>query len=496
MHTTAEAAAPTVVSLTFNDGFTSQYDYARPVLNQAGMKATFYVASTWVDNKATGFMASWQLDGLYRDGHEIGGMGREHKNLTVTYESDPAADLAYKQDQVCGDRQRLAQLGYDPRTFAYPEAATNAAAQQIVSGCGYLAGRVSGGLSETTPPHAVSLPPANPFAVPTINEPPGPMTLASLQASVTAALNNGGGWVPIAFNRVCHQGSPEYAACMGTFRPIDDAVLASFLAWLKTQPDVSVKTVRSVMGAPAQPPLPPRPTFVSLTFDDGLKSHLRTGIEVLGLRGVDGTFFINSGAIDAREDGVMTWTQLSLLKTFGHEIGGHTLNHVNLVGLPLAEATRQVCDDRARLIQKGHNVVSFAYPEAAFDAQSKAVVQSCGYQSGRTGGNVLPEGPHYAETLPPFDPYATGVLGTTNNGPITLAWLKSAVMAADQHGGGWVQILFHDVCFRFTSGYNQCMASFRPVDASVLASFVDWVRRSAPAGVSFKTVKQAMAYNP
>ena len=62
----AQAAPTVVVSLTFNDGFTSQYDYARPVLKQAGVKATFYVASSWVDNKATGFMASWQLDDLYR----------------------------------------------------------------------------------------------------------------------------------------------------------------------------------------------------------------------------------------------------------------------------------------------------------------------------------------------------------------------------------------------------------------------------------------------
>src|SRR5262245_32000303 len=243
IHQPAQAAPTTIVSLTFNDGFISQYDYARPVLNQYGVKGTFYVASSWVDNRATGFMASWQLDALYRDGHEIGGMGREHKNLTLTYDSDPAADLAYKQDQVCGDRQRLAELGYDPQTFAYPEAATDPAAQQIVQGCGYLSGRVSGGLGGPNPPFAESIPPANPYAVHTTSEPPGPITLESLQEAVTATSANGGGWLPIAFNRVCHQGDPDYSNCMGTFRPIDDAVLGSFLGWLQTQPDVSVSTV-------------------------------------------------------------------------------------------------------------------------------------------------------------------------------------------------------------------------------------------------------------
>jgi peptidoglycan/xylan/chitin deacetylase (PgdA/CDA1 family) len=494
MTPTAEAAPPTIVSLTFNDGFSSQYDYARPVLRQYRMKATFYVASSWVDNKASGFMASWQLDGLYRDGHEIGGMGREHKNLTVTYDSDPAADLAYKQDQVCGDRQRLAQLGYDPRSFAYPEAATNAAAQDIVRNCGYLSGRVSGGLSDTSPPYAESVPPANAFAVHTANEPPGPITLDTLQNAVTAAGANGGGWLPIAFNRVCHQGSPEYSSCMGTFRPIDDAVLASFLGWLRTQTGVSVRTVRSVMGAATQPPLPPRPTLVSLTFDDGLKSQYRAATEVLDPRSADGTFFLNTGPIDRGASNTMTWSQVGTLKARGHEIGGHTLDHVNLVGLPPAEATRQVCDDRARLVQKGHNAVSFAYPEAAFDAQSESIVQACGYQSGRTGGSILPEGPHYAETLPPPDAFATRVVGMTHNGPMTLQWMKSVVTAADLHGGGWVQFLFHEVCFRGSSNYNQCMAAFRPVDAATLRSFVDWIRRDAPAGVNVRTVKQAMAF--
>ena len=482
------------MSLTFNDGFASQYDYARPVLNQAGVKGTFYVASSWVDNRATGFMASWQLDALYRDGHEIGGMGKEHKNLTVTYDPDPAADLAYKQDQVCGDRQRLVQLGYDPQTFAYPEAATDAAAQAIVRNCGYRAGRVSGGLGGPTPPSAESLPPANAFAVHTVNEPPGPITQAQLQDAVTTAAATGGGWLPIAFNRVCHQGDPDYANCMGTFRPIDDAVLASFLAWLKTQPDVSVKTVRSVMGAPTQPVLPPRPTLVSLTFDDGLDSQYRTVTDILSPRNVHGTFFINTGAIDNREAGAVTWNQLTTIRNRGNEVGGHTLDHVNLVNATGAEATRQVCNDRARLIQRGFNAVSFAYPEAAYNPQVEAIVQGCGYQSARTGGNVLVEGPHYAETLPPFDPFATGALGTTNDGPMTLQWMKSAVTAADSHGGGWLQLLFHKVCFRNTTGYNSCMAGYRPVDNVALRNFVDWLRQSAPQGVRIKTVKEAMAF--
>jgi peptidoglycan/xylan/chitin deacetylase (PgdA/CDA1 family) len=234
---------------------------------------------------------------------------------------------------------------------------------------------------------------------------------------------------------------------------------------------------------------------VSLTFDDGLRSQLRAANEVLNPRNVDGTYFVNTGAIDRREAGTVTWNQLATIRAGGHEIGGHTLDHVNLVGLPPAEATRQVCNDRARLIQRGYNPVSFAYPEAAFDAQSEAIVQGCGYQSGRTGGSVSPDGPYYAETLPPFDAYSTRALGTTNNGPMTLQWMQSAVTAAETHGGGWVQLLFHQVCFRLSVDYSQCMAGYRPVDSAALRNFVIWLQQRASAGVRTRTVQQAMAFS-
>ena len=51
---------------------------------------------------------------------------------------------------------------------------------------------------------------------------------------MTAASNNGGGWLPIGFNQVCDQAAADYASCMSTPKPIDSAVLSSFLDWLGT----------------------------------------------------------------------------------------------------------------------------------------------------------------------------------------------------------------------------------------------------------------------
>jgi len=125
----ARAAAPVTVSLVFNDGLASQYRNAAPLLQSRGLDGTFYVASNWVKTFDANYMRFYQLDELYRQGNEIGGMGKDHRNLTATYDTDPAADLAYKRDQVCGDFQALSQQGYNPVSFAYPESDENAAAQ-------------------------------------------------------------------------------------------------------------------------------------------------------------------------------------------------------------------------------------------------------------------------------------------------------------------------------------------------------------------------------
>ena len=62
----AAAESPTVVSLTFNDGLSSQYRNAVPVLRSHGMNGTFYVASNWVKSNDAKYMRFYHLDELVR----------------------------------------------------------------------------------------------------------------------------------------------------------------------------------------------------------------------------------------------------------------------------------------------------------------------------------------------------------------------------------------------------------------------------------------------
>jgi hypothetical protein len=152
----------------------------------------------------------------------------------------------------------------------------------------------------------------------------------------------------------------------------------------------------------------------------------------------------------------------------------------------------EICDDRARLFEKGFDPVSFAYPEGAFNSAAEGIVKGCGYQSGRTAGALAAAGPRYTESPSPTDPFAFQAVGTTYNGPITLQVLEDSVDAAVEHGGGWLPLVFHQVCFPGQSSYDSCMAGYRPVDGTVLDSFLDWVGASSTRGVVVRTVADVL----
>jgi peptidoglycan/xylan/chitin deacetylase (PgdA/CDA1 family) len=491
----AHAAAPVTVSLVFNDGLATQYRNAAPLMESRGVDGTFYVASNWVKSNDAKYMRYYHLDDLYRQGNEIGGMGKDHKNLTATYDSDPAADLAYKRDQVCGDHEALSIWGYHPVSFAYTAAAENATVQEIVRDCGFTTGRVAGGLSPTGPTYAEPIPPANPLRLRALSTPAGPLSLQTLQNAVTAAGAQQGGWLPIAFNDVCKSTDANYQTCMSGNKPVDAAVLDSFLEWLGTQESegVTTQTVRQVMGS-EQPPLLPRPFAVSLTFDDGLRSHYGLK-DIFARHGVNGTFYINAGAVDAGEAGVMPWSQIRELQDAGNDVGGHTIDHVNLLATDTSYEfkTRQVCDDRARLFEEGINAVSFAYPFGAMNLDATAFPRGCGYQSARKAGTVTSDGPIYSETIPVTEnPWAIRILGTNYNGPVTLDALQYAVNQAMKYGGSWLPTLFHQICYAGTPTYDTCMAGYRPVSDTTIDDFLSWIASQADRNISVRTVADVM----
>jgi len=73
-------------TFTFDDGFISQYDYVRPVLNSFGFKGTFFVITGVLTDTLPGIWryGTWQeFQAMSLEGHEIGSHTVTHSDLTT-----------------------------------------------------------------------------------------------------------------------------------------------------------------------------------------------------------------------------------------------------------------------------------------------------------------------------------------------------------------------------------------------------------------------------
>lgn len=220
------------------------------------------------------------------------------------------------------------------------------------------------------------------------------------------------------------------------------------------------------------------PTVVTIQFDDGNADQYQA-LALLNAHGMHATFYINTGFTG--DSTHMTWAQLQALFAAGNDIGGHTLTHTDLKKLKTADAEHQVCQDRDNLIANGLQPESFAYPFGSFDSGTEQVVAFCGYNSGR-GVSGVNDTKVFAETIPPADAYATRTPPNPKQGT-TVATIEGYVTAAEQHGGGWVQLVFHHIC-------NSCDAY--SITLSDFTALLDWLQSSAAGGAIIETTAQVI----
>ncbi len=239
-------------------------------------------------------------------------------------------------------------------------------------------------------------------------------------------------------------------------------------------------------------PSPPQRLIVSLTFDDGSADQyaLRS---ILTEHSMRATFYISSGAVGM--PGSMSWDQLAELAADGNEIGGHTIDHVNLTTCSASEATRQIANDRRALMRHGFTVTNFAYPYGAHNTSVEAIVQACGYSSARRAWGLSPIDkerpnchrwyPAVAESSPPVNRYAIRTIGLSARN--TVPELKNLVTRAERNGGGWVTLVFHHL------GYSADADNGSFVSLVLLRPFLEWLERRADSGTRVLTVRDALA---
>jgi peptidoglycan/xylan/chitin deacetylase (PgdA/CDA1 family) len=242
-------------------------------------------------------------------------------------------------------------------------------------------------------------------------------------------------------------------------------------------------TLALLAGAP---PVAHGQTVVSLTFDDGAASQLQAQPLLLAHR-MRGTFYIISGTVGSNSY-YMTWPQITSLAATGNEIGGHTVTHPHLTQLKTSQAKQEICGSRTALQAHGFDAVSFAYPYGDFNTTVEGLVNACGYVTARRVGGLSHPGCGSclpAESLPPGDPYAVRS-NAADVGAMTLAELQGYVMQAENAGGGWVPLTFHDICSNCPPTSED--SSITPSD---FAAFLDWLAARAPSTI-VKSVRGAM----
>ena len=124
---------------------------------------------------------------------------------------------------------------------------------------------------------------------------------------------------------------------------------------------------------------------LTTSWDDGHPLDLRVA-DILTTHGFTGTFYVPC----ANREGlpVMTTAELRTLAAC-FEIGGHTIDHVPLIGLSAAERDRQIRDGKRRVEDEiGRAITGFCYPRGVHDRSVRQAVRAAGFTYARTSTNL------------------------------------------------------------------------------------------------------------
>lgn len=133
-----------------------------------------------------------------------------------------------------------------------------------------------------------------------------------------------------------------------------------------------------------------RGKVAAITFDDGFLSVYRDAMPILDSLGFSATnFFVSSRMgldnawdnVRAQRDKIMTFDEMRDWAAHGHEVGGHTLDHLHLKDIPLDEAHRQIVENKQKLEDElGEPLISFAYPFGDENEAVRSIVKTAGYK--------------------------------------------------------------------------------------------------------------------
>jgi Polysaccharide deacetylase len=237
----AAAVTPTtIVTIEWHDGNADQIALP-PILDAHGMHATFLVNTGPILAGDPAKLSIADLHTLYSDSNEIAGHTLDHVNVQPLSTADA-------RNEVCTDRNNLLGMGFQPTSLAYPFASFDAQSEDVAHYCGYNAASATAGLTLKKPPFANTVPPADPYAVRTVNAIKKSTKLATMEryvlAAESAAQTGATSWTIFVFHHLCgpHDHCGAYV--------ISPTKFEDFLVFLQAQASngVVVETMQQVIG--------------------------------------------------------------------------------------------------------------------------------------------------------------------------------------------------------------------------------------------------------
>ena len=233
-----------IVSIVFDDGCSSQFDYAYPLMAQRGMKGTYYIITDKIDNQ--GWMSISEIAKLAANGNEIGSHSKTHRSFTSLNE-------VTIREECSSSKLLLESYGLKVTNFAYPYGDRNDWTDSIVADY-FDTGRDA----YSSAPSIMSLPTSQFRIVGYAGESSDGNALPRLKAKLDQLQS--GNWLVVFFHNV----EPDQYTKDWT---ISTQEFSGFLDYL-TEKNIQVKTIREVLSSsqtsnPSPTPIPtsiPSPT--------------------------------------------------------------------------------------------------------------------------------------------------------------------------------------------------------------------------------------------
>jgi peptidoglycan/xylan/chitin deacetylase (PgdA/CDA1 family) len=123
-------------------------------------------------------------------------------------------------------------------------------------------------------------------------------------------------------------------------------------------------------------------SYVVISSDDGFKNNLRAA-EILTDFGISACFFINPWIINVNDFATISqyckeklnfppveflnWSEVDSIKKMGHEIGSHTMTHLNIGTATKGRILSEVDESHSELVVKVGEAKHFAFPYGRFN---------------------------------------------------------------------------------------------------------------------------------